>query len=374
VFNLDLHVLKIKQADIELYVTVMKALELLRYAKIDYWSETNPEGYQRPLLERRVAQATNYLLFEDKVFPGSILANIRGEVEFFPTCKIDGFGEYGILRIPARSLPFWVIDGQHRIAAIAWASRENPAYENYPVPVTLLTLKDRYSEMRIFYIVNNRQKRISTSLAQQHLRLAISKLGVEEIRKYETKRKVMAAASLNIVDFLRKDPESPWYEKILLPNERRKANRIISQTSFADSIGILLGKLPPEDFDINKIEENSERIALLLKNYWNALRDLFPEAFELPQDYTIQKTLGCYVFHTIFPHVYILCKEKKDFSKNMMKKILIKMFENFSKATGIKVTSDFWNRWSGNPLATGTGMKTVRKLANLFIDCIPLKV
>lgn len=43
--------------DTEIYVTVMKAAELLRYAKIDQWSEDNPMGYQRPLLERRVAQA-----------------------------------------------------------------------------------------------------------------------------------------------------------------------------------------------------------------------------------------------------------------------------------------------------------------------------
>lgn len=368
----DFSALKIKQVNNELYITVMKAVDLLRYAKIDYWDENNPQGYQRPLSERRIAKAVNYLLFEDKIFPTTIVVNIRGKVDFFPVHKIGDFGEYGLLRIPEKSLPFWIIDGQHRIMAIALAARENPIYENYPIPVTLLVLPTKYDEMRIFYVINSRQKSVPTSLAQRHLKLAISKMGVEEIKRYEVKRKVMAALSLFIVDILREDFESPWYKKILLPNEKRRATHVISQTSFADSIGILLSKLPQEDFDLSKIDESSKKIALLLKNYWNALKEIFPDAFELAEDYTIQKTIGCYVFHIIFPNIYTLCKKKNDFSKEAMKNFLMEMFKNFSKTTGIIINSNFWNKWIGNPLATGSGMKNVKKLAGLFIDSIPL--
>jgi DGQHR domain-containing protein len=360
--------------DTEMYVTVMKVTELLRYAKIDQWSEDNPWGYQRPLLERRVAQALNYLYFEDKVFPSSILVNIRGDVEFTPACAVGGVGEYGILRIPGSSLPLWIVDGQHRIMAIAVAAKENPKYNSYPIPVSLLTLSDRYDEMRMFYIVNSRQKRISTGLAQRNLRQTISKIGVEEVKRYEAKRKVMAALSVTIVDKLRCNPQSPWYEKVILPHEiRRKSNHIISQTSLADSIGLLLGKLPPEEFDLNEIEESAERVGQLLINYWSALKEIFPEAFQIPEDYTIQKTIGCYVFHKVFSYVYKLCKESNDFSKEGMKSFLLEMFNDFSKSTGLVVDSEFWNKWAGDPLATGTGMKTVNKLANLLIDSLPLE-
>jgi len=369
--ELTLHVFKIKQADVDLYLTVMRASDLLRYAQIDRWDESNPLGYQRPLLERRVAKAVDYLLFEDKIFPTSVLVNIRRKVDFFPINEIGRVGEYGILRIPENSLPFWIVDGQHRLMAIALAAREKPEYENYPVAVTILSLPDRYSEMRIFYVVNSRQKSVPTALAQRHLKLTVFEKGLDEIRRFETKRRVMAAIATYIVDYLRNDPESPWFKRILLPNEQRRGH-LISQTSFADSIGIMLMKLPPEDFDTNKLDESLIKTALLLKDYWNSLKDLFPEAFEIPEDYTIQKTVGCYVFHLLFPHVYLLLKRIKDFSKDSIKKILAKTFENFTKATGIEMDSEFWNRWTGDPLATGTGMKTVRKLANLLIDSIPL--
>ena len=372
-FLLNLHAFRINQMDTEMYVTVMKATELLRYAKIDQWSEDNPRGYQRPLLERRIAQALSYLYFEDKIFPSSILVNVRGNVEFTPACAVGGIGEYGILRIPGSSLPLWIVDGQHRVMAIAVAAKENPKYASYPIPVSLLTVSDRYDEMRMFYIVNSRQKRISTGLAQRHLRQTISKVGVEEVKKYETKRKVMAALSVTIVDTLRCDPLSPWYEKVILPHEKKKSNHIISQTSLADSIGLLLGKLPPEEFDLNKIEESAERAGQLLINYWNALEEIFPEAFQIPEDYTIQKTIGCYVFHKVFSSIYRLCKESNDFSKEGMKSFLLEMFNDLSKSTGLVVDSEFWNRWAGDPLATGTGMKTVNKLANLLIDSLPLE-
>jgi hypothetical protein len=108
-------------------------------------------------------------------------------------------------------------------------------------------------------------------------------------------------------------------------------------------------KLPSEDFDTNKLDECLSRISSLLKDYWNSIKDLFPEAFEIPEDYTIQKTVGCYVFHLLFPHIYLLLKRGGDFSKNNMKKILTKTFKNFTKATGIEINSEFWNRWTGNP-------------------------
>jgi DGQHR domain-containing protein len=348
----------------------MKAFDLLQYGTIDYWHEKNKAGYQRPLQETRVIKATRYLLDEEGVFPTSILINIRGEVEFFPSCSINGFGELGVLVIPDKSLPLRIIDGQHRIMAVRLAAREDTEFENYALPVSILTLDDRYEEMRQFYIVNSRQKSVPTSLAQRHLIQAILRKGEWEVLPFETRKKVLAAEAVPIVDILRTDPNSPWFGKVFLPDERKQPYHIMSQTSLADSIGHILKELTKEER--NELRENPMPLASLLIDYWNSLKEIFPEAFETPSDFTLQKTNGCYIFHLIFPQIIALCEEANDFSKEKMKCLLTKMFETFRLKEQIPaIRSDFWHRTKGHPLAIGTGMKSIRDLASKFLDSLP---
>ncbi len=368
------HAIKIRQVETDVYVTVMKASELLRYAEIDWWTPQNPYGYQRPLSDRQVAKAAHYLLFEDKIFPTSILVNVRGPVEFTPAHSIGGFGEYGMLEIPRQSLPLYIVDGQHRIASIRLAAQEKPEYYNYPVVVSLLNLPDRFEEMRLFYIINSRQTKISTALAQRHLKQTIDRKGVEEVRISEPKRKILAAIAVEIVDILNTDPDSPWFDKVLLPHTRGRRGYVISQTSLADSIGRLLARLPPGDVDLNNVKYVSKKIARILINYWNAIKTFFPEAFAIPEDYTLQKTAGCYVFHLLFPEIYKMCKKANNFTKEYMQDILLKTFNNLSKTYGLRMTSEFWNRWTGHPLVTGSGMKNINKLVELLTNALPIHI
>jgi len=368
---MQLQVLKIRQKNINFFVTAIKASELLHFISVDYWREDNPGGYQRPITQRRLMKAVKYLLYEDGIFPTSILVNVRGKVDFRPACSLDGFGELGVLTIPEESLPLWIIDGQHRVYAIFLAMKEDPQFEDFAIPVSILTFDNRYQEMKQFYIVNNRQKAVSTGLAQQHLRQMISKEGIDEVLSHEIRKKVIAAEVLPIVDILRTEESSPWYGKVWMPSSATKSkNWIISQTSLADSLGMMMRKFTEKE--CNEIKKDIKTYALHLINYWNALKEIFPEAFESPQDYTIQKTIGCYAFHLIFPEIYRLCKKRNDLSKEEMKSILNEMFEAFKNSIGLeKMDSKFWNKWVGNNMATGGGMKMIKKLADLFLEAMP---
>lgn len=366
---LRLNALKIKQRDVDLFVTVMRASDLLRYCSIDWWSEDNPRGYQRPLTASRVAKAAKYLLYEDGLFPTSILVNIRGKAEFVPASPINGFGELGILSIPYTSLPLQIIDGQHRLMAARLAARENPKLGNYSLPISILVCENRFDEMRMFYIVNKRRKSVPTSLAQRHLHRTISEKGEETVSPFESKKAVLAARAIPIVDILRTHPRSPWYERVQLPSERKRVEHIITQTSFADSIGYALKELSRDEQD--DIWEHPQPFALALMNYWIALSEIYAEAFATPREYTIQKTSGCYVFHLVFPHIYELCRKANDFSESKMKLLLTEMLERFGEQEDIDATrSEFWNRKTGHPLAIGPGMKMIRELVNRFVDSL----
>ena len=358
---LTFNVFKITQKKTDLFITIIKASDLQKIGKIDWWSEYGQGGYQRPLDQERIKKALRYLFNEDGLYPTSILGNIRGKIDFSPSFPINDHAQFGILRIPDTSLPVWIIDGQHRMYSIFLAARDNKQFENYTVPLTLLNFYNVYEEMRQFFIVNSRQKKVRTDLAQQHLFKTIEENQIN-IYEFESKDKILAAKSIPLVDFLRLDPNSPWYRKIQMPNELKKnKNHIITQTSMANSLVYILKNFSKDEID--DISETPKKLAIILINYWNALKCIYTQAFEIPQEHSLQKTLGCYVFHMLFYNVFQLCSRNNDYTLKNMINILTDVLKTFSKTEKIDILkSNFWHTKNGNLLARSSGMKNIREL------------
>lgn len=356
--------MRICQKNVEVYVTIFNALTLLKNVNVDIWYDKNLSGYQRPVSEQRVRRAVKYLIDEDGTFPTSILLNVRGKIDFQPSNAIGDAGELGVLTIPTNALPFWIIDGQHRLMAIAAASRKTKDLDSYSIPVCIFNLNRKYEEMRQFYIVNSRQKSVPTDLVQRHLYRSIQEKGEWQMSLFESEKRIRAAEAVPIVDILNSDPSSVWHNKIQLPGERKLSNHIIKQTSIADSIGYILKDMSPVERD--DIRRDPSLIALPLIKYWTVIKEFFKEAFADPSSYVIQKTTGCYVFHMVFPIVWRICRADDDFSQEKMKKILNEMLSWLSETEKTPITSMFWHREYGSRLITGTSMKMFRALASIL--------
>ena len=265
--------------------------------------------------------------------------------------------------IPPESLPFSIVDGQHRLEGLREAREEDPKFEDYAVPVTIVNLPDVFTEMRQFYIINTRQKGVPTDLVQRHLYEMSEKLGKPVLQSLEGEKAVLTAEAIPVVDIIRKDQSSPWHNKVQLPGEKKQPNLIMKQRPFADSITYILKSRP--SFRRAKPEE----LAGILSDYWNALREIFSEAFDDPVDYTVQKTPGTYSLHMIFDHVYDICEQGNDCSQRKMKEILEKMFQNVAASMSLdQVDSAFWDKKTGHPLAIGTSQKTIKALAAYFSE------
>jgi DGQHR domain-containing protein len=308
---MKLKAFKLAQGRQSLYLTVIPAKELMAYAKTDVWDSQTDGGYQRKISQTRANKAGRYLL-KGGMFPQSIVLNVRGPM-FFTEKEDYGTANYGELEIPPESMPLWEIDGQHRIGGLEYAIKQNPEYSNFPVNTTILTV-DLYEEMKQFYTINTEMKGIRADLAERLISEMVKREGENEYRKHGKVKELLIARATKITDILNKTLGQPWQNAIQLPNEDKKQNHLIAQRSLVVSLKPVLRVTEGLD---------PETTAKILINYWKAIRELYPKAFENPEDYLIQKTLGVFVFHMLFPRIYSL--GGGDYTQEKLRKTLTKI-------------------------------------------------
>jgi DNA sulfur modification protein DndB len=150
-----------RMGDREFYLLVMPLRQVARFF------ETTPSGIppeqraQRPLNERRVPEIVNYLLGRenDWVF-GSLTASYDGDADFQVSKESPNIGHLAM----DPGTEFVIVDGQHRLAAIQAALRENPTLGQQNIGVMLLPYEDLDRNQQIFSDLNRTVQKTSRSL------------------------------------------------------------------------------------------------------------------------------------------------------------------------------------------------------------------
>jgi len=282
----------------EIYVSTLRAVDLVSRCSFDRWSPENPLGYQRLPAANRLGDkrggALRYLLREIGCFPTSILLNIRGEIGFKPEGE-EGWCTCGRLDLGEERL--WVIDGQHRVEALRLAMERNADFEDYPVIVSILRKPAKFDELMLFYVVNRRQKGISTDLANRHLQRMLWERGSGWLYDFEGPRAVRIGLGSEVVDELNSNPESPWRGRIKRVGEGETPGQITSDRVLASAIAEVLREkafvgVPVRDF--------ASGLAL----YWRELSRIYSEAFDEPAGYILLSPTGIRTFTLLFAAVY----------------------------------------------------------------------
>ena len=346
--------LRIEQKGVAMFVTALPLGELRKHIKVDYWRPDNEEGYQRPLVDRRLAEVAKYITAEEGVLPTSILVCVRDDDSHHPTFDLrDGFGEFaqwGMLSIPD-NVTLWVVDGQHRAFGVSRAYERdgNIDLANYPFPVTIMTGVDRYMEMTHFNIVNTRQKKMSTDIVDRHLVIKARREGLNMIASGKSgEKEYQRAKGTRITDALN-EIVGPWYHQIAIPGVAGRDKGLVRQHALVASLETVFK-------DPWVSARTDEEVVKLLVNYWSALSKVWPDAFADPGAYRVQATVGIYSLHMVFPSVIQFCLMGPDFSEDKMRQV----WEDTS------IDSKFWNKEHGDPLTLGTGMASIRAIAHYF--------
>ena len=332
-----------------------------KHAEVDYYRPDNPEGYQRPLVDRRLADIGKYVTGQSGILPTSVLVCVRDKdsnpPRFTPDGSVGEFAQNGTLTVPDGAV-LWLVDGQHRHFGV------NRAYErgaselaNFPFPVTVMMGVDRFTEMLHFSTINTQQRKMSTDIVDRHMVMRAEREGLDMFSSGKRgEREYQRAKSTRITDALNEKP-GPWYHQIQIPGVEGRERGLFRQHGMVASLESI-----HRDALLSPIGE--EDVAELLARYWRALARVWPDAFADPSSYRVQATVGVYSLHLVFPTVVHHCMREGGPTE-------AKMWEIW-EATGIP--SNFWHKEEGDPLTLGTGMASIRAIAQYFRNELPTRL
>lgn len=342
-----------------LYIGVAKAKDLVALTTVDYYNpELDPtdddQGYQRPPERSRITKIGRYLIEGegDRLFPTAVLLASRTKLEYDK--------KEGKISVSSKS-PLQIVDGQHRLAGLKYAIEEKSAahLENFHVPFVIIETPDRLVEMTQFRIVNGTAKQVRTDLVNMILTATYSGMKRTEIPE-KVQWKIVVS---NVVDRLAKSPETPWYGLIALPGEstsRSEGGKTVRATSLITSMQPVYVWLKDVSGILNEqcrsMDDEIEYMVQLMSDYWSAIKEVVPEAFENPSGYVIQKTPGIFSLHLLLRHLLgNMFRGRRKFDKFT--------FVEFLKESPEIRNADYWSTDSKGPSASVYGsMKGFQEL------------
>ena len=266
-------------------------------------------------------------------------------------------GQLGLLTLP-EGTDLWLVDGQNRVFGVnnAYERGDNPELQAYPFPVAIMDCIDQYNEMVHFNIINTEQKKMPTDIVDRHILAQQQARGIAMMASgAKGQANYLRATTVSIVDALNKE-DCPWKDQIQVPGVPGRDKGLVRQHAMVASLGPVM-----KDPWVKAQQPLQDHLVKLLGNYWNALSDVWPDAFDNAGEYRVQATVGIYSLHMFLPTVIQRCLVDKDLSRENLRKVIESM--------GIDVS--FWNKDQGDPMTIGTGMASIRFLYEHLVSTLP---
>jgi DGQHR domain-containing protein len=227
-------------------------------------------GYQRPESIAHIRTIRTYLESADALLPNALVVAFDTRVRFEPgDAPEEGGVQHGRLIVPVDEAaaedqkPGWIVDGQQRSAAIRDAD-----IEDFSVCVTAF-ITDSVAEQRSQFILVNSTKPLPKGLI--HELLPSTPAG--DLPVALLKRRYPAV----LLDRLNYDPDSPLARRIRTPTTPEgmiKDNSVLKMLTMSIEDGALY-----HWFDPDTGGGDAEQMLTLLKRFWAAVADTFPEAW-----------------------------------------------------------------------------------------------
>ena len=262
-------------------------------------------GYQRLPQETRINELATDLRKGRVDLPTSVLLNIRnrearrafrdGQLNLLP------FNDAGASL--GYEPKFYVVDGQHRILALKRLIEEfeEERWSKYMIPFTCMLGATEDEEMDQFYIVNSKAKSVRTDLAYELLSQRAQ--DPEVMESLVERGRDWQVHATNIVKQLSDD--SPVWRNRIRFAAMEKGDTVMPSASMVSSLKPVLSS--PYFRALSAGQQVS-----ILDAYWRGVREVMPEAFDEPSDFSVQKGIGVTVLHMLITQVIEIARSRGD--------------------------------------------------------------
>lgn len=237
------------QGQREFYLTALSAKQLVEISYVAVRGQAAEEGaVQRILNRERVASLRRYALHGGS-YPSSIVLNwVSDNTPIF---------DDGLLSLSTEARSAQVIDGQHRVEGLRAAIEESSDVGETQIPVSIYVGLDTRACADLFLSINTEQKPVPRSLV-------FDLYGVASENVVDP----AAVRARDIVMYLNRGENSPYYENIKLPNQPIRKGGIALSTAVAALKPLVEDKGIFEQIDASELEVQQK----IVENFFVSLR------------------------------------------------------------------------------------------------------
>ncbi|MCC6555964.1 MAG: DGQHR domain-containing protein [Polyangiaceae bacterium] len=262
----DLHdYIEVQQSSRRFFMTKIAAMKLVSISYASVRRQSSEEGaVQRILNPRRIAGLKSFALGGGD-YPASFVLNWVSDTNPLRT-------EKGRLFIPSAERSAQIIDGQHRIAGLREALKEDPAVGTIEIPVSIYDHLDTPGCATIFLSINTEQRPVPPSLV-------LDLYGVTD----EHGGDAAAMRAKDIAMMLHETEGSPYEALIKLPGAPRSHGGIALSTVVTAIKPLVADKGTLEQYGVGELEMQFKAIlnflASLQSKYGDSWYNLKENAF-----------------------------------------------------------------------------------------------
>src|SRR5437667_5945794 len=228
-------------------------------------------GYQRPEVLSHIAEIRRYIESENPLIPNAIVIAFNTSARFEPGDSADcSYSRWGTLIVPlggddGGEKPGLIVDGQERSAAIRDAQ-----VSHFPICATAFIAESEIEQREQFILVN------STKPLPKGLIYELLPETETELPTLLQRRKFPA----HLLTTLNSEADSPLKGKIRTPTTPGgviQDNSILKMLENSLSDGVLY-----RFRDLDRTKHETASMLQVVKNFWRAASQVFPDAWELP--------------------------------------------------------------------------------------------